>query len=463
MSPAVHSLRPFLILFVIALLGGSASIGFLSWFSQTRGTPEARAYPAQGLTMEGENATMAMNLFDRGVFSRATTSPYAPDAWRTPGYPLFIGTFYALTGSFYPALFAQVLISFLSAALLFIMVRRYAGERWALGIAIAYLVLPDTFYSTSLLLVENLSTFLMLAGIYIALFRESGNEYLRLGAAGLLFAAATYVRPSFLYLPILFIPAYVFVFVPWRAVSRKHVVAALLFIALFAGTLLPWYLRNERVFGIPTFTSTGADVMFRENIARFYASLTGMNQLQARYALEKQFGISEGPAFFDPPSDRAKQEASLSVIIAHPIRYALFHATGFIPFLTGSGARMYSREVHNMIPGYDPALEPALTEALNPFSWRLLGIDLENHGWFLLENAFWIVVTLLAFLGLRYAPDRRMIGMVLIVIAYLAIVSGPIGYARYRIPVDPLLLLAAGTTLAALIQTYRERREKSIA
>src|SRR5262245_13208962 len=41
---------------------------------------------------------LALNLLQRGVFSMYAEAPFQPDALRTPGYPLFIASIYALFG-----------------------------------------------------------------------------------------------------------------------------------------------------------------------------------------------------------------------------------------------------------------------------------------------------------------------------------------------------------------------------
>ena len=42
---------------------------------------------------------LAINLFQHGVFSSSSAAPFHPDAFRTPGYPLFLALIFFLAGS----------------------------------------------------------------------------------------------------------------------------------------------------------------------------------------------------------------------------------------------------------------------------------------------------------------------------------------------------------------------------
>lgn len=412
--------------------------------------------------MMGEYATLAVNMVDLGVFSRATTSPYQADAWRTPGYPAFLIPFYVTFHSWYPALFAQLLLLFLTAALLYVMAKRLMPEAWALVLASLYIVLPDTLLATSSLLAETLFTFLFIAGIYLCFFSEWQTPYTRFALAGILFALATYVRTASLYILVFFIPAYFLLYLRWHEITRKHVFAMLLLVLTFAGTLLPWCVRNERVMGVFSFATTGSYVLFRQNAAQFYDTLPNtphtLKGENSRYVLEDMAGIPRGPVPTDFKYSTVMQKVAIGIIAAHPFRYALFHLSTFIPFFTSSGGHDYWRFAHDLLPNFDPPPEPSLIQAINPFSLPVLLTVLNNHGWFLLENAFWAIITLLLLTSLWYSKNVRIARMFFALILYFALVTGPIAHARYRMPVDPLLLLSSAAALSVLVENYRARK-----
>jgi len=448
----------FALLFGVSLLAGSASIGYLTHVARTSDTEMARGYPIASDTMPGEFATLTVNMVDHGVFSMATTSPYTPNMWRTPGYSAFLVPFYAFTGSFYPALFAQILFVFLTTVLLFIMVRRLVPERWAVTLSVLYIVLPTTLLSVATIMNETLYTFMLIGTIYVFFFFEMKNMYMKWALTGFLFALAAYIKPGSLYILFFFLPAYFLVFLPWRQVSRKHFYAAAIMVVVFVGTLAPWCIRNKVALDSWHFASTSAFQIFRHNATQFYEAYHDVPNIEARYALQDMAGIPHGSVPLDMKYAEVMKKVALQVIFEHPFSYAMFHLSTFIPFFASSGIIDYERYVYVMLPQFDPAEEPSLLQAIHPFSLPTLLVVLTNHGWTLVENALWALITLLAVLGLWRGKDVRLARMLFAIVLYFAVVTGPIAHARYRAPIEPLLLMGAFATIAY----YLENRRSSV-
>ena len=458
-SGTIFGIRIWLLLLGLTVLIASANILYLTHVAHTSPSLVASQYPAVSSDIEFEFATLTINMVDHGVFSMSTTSPIVSDALRTPGYPLFIAPFYALFRSFYPVLIAQIFTLYLTVLLVYAMARRFLDERWALALTTVYLLLPDTGLSVATLMAENIYTLVFVAALYFFFYAEVRSPYVRWAGTGVLLALMTYIRPASIYILVFFIPAYFLFYLPWREFSRKYTLAVLLMIIAFYGTLFPWNLRNHLVMHTWQFATTGAFVLFRQNATQFYEAYYHVPNLTARYILEDRAGIPHGPVPVDPKYSPVLQKVALQVVLAHPVRYALFHVTGFIPFFTGSGAHDYNWLVRAMQPAFNPPPEPSLVEALTPFSLPLLLVVLNNHGWFLLENVFWGIVVLLILIGLWRSKDVRLARMFFALMLYFAAVCGPIGHARYRIPVEPLMLMSAFSAAAYLY----ERRQSNFA
>lgn len=461
MSNTIKIYISFLLLCVI-FVGGS--ILYLSNVAKNADTPVARLYPASNVGAGGvtiDNLVLAKNIVENKVFSRSLTAPFEPDVWRTPGYPIFVAFFYALFNSFYPVVVAQIFTLFLTVILIFKMSKKLLGQRWALALSILYIILPDTILSASALFNENIFMLLFMSSIYVFFFKEFKNIYIKWALTGFLLALTVYVRPASLYLLIFFIPAIFIFYLRRNEINAKHFFAALFMIIAFLGTLLPWCIRNQREVGVFSFASTGPYVLFRQNAAQFYASLNGIDNVAARKALLQMAGIPEGTVGGLIPQDlkysEAMKKTAISVILSNPFKYAVFHLSSFIPFFTSSGANEYSRFVHDMLPNYDPGYEPSLIQALNPFSWSVLIVVIKNHGWTLVENSFWALVALLAFLSVRYSKDAKLMRVFIVIVFYFAIVTGPIAHARYRIPVEPLLLIAAFSSTSYFYLRYKNK------
>ncbi len=459
-SVRYKGVRLWIILLAVSVITAGSSLLYLTHVAHTADTKVASEFPAVSSDIESLYATLAVNFVDHGVFSLATTSPYVPDMWRTPGYSFFIAPFYAIFGSFYPAIITQIVILFLTVLMVFSMAKRVLGEKWALPLALLYLILPSTFLAASTLMNENLFTFIFIGALYIFFFSEMKNLYARWALTGFLLALTVYIKPASLYFLVFFIPAYFVFYLPWKEITRKHVFAAILMIVTFLSTLAPWCVRNKVELGSWQFATTGPFFIFRQNATGFYATLhPGMTDKEARYALEKMGNIPLGEVPTGPEYSATLQKIALQVIFAHPFRYGLYHLSTFIPFFTSNGAHDYWWTVNIMLPNFNRAPEPALIQALNPFSLPLLMENLRNHGWFLLENAFWGIITLLILAGLWRPKNTRLAWMFFVIILYFAFVTGPGAHARYRAPVDPLFLIGAFSAVAYFLENRKSKSQ----
>jgi hypothetical protein len=450
------SVRPSILLFFATVIVAVAHIVFLTWVAHSSPSPVAKSYPAVTSDIQSHFAQLAVNLVDHRAFSLSTTAPLIPDALRTPGYPFFLAPFYVLFGSFYPVLFVQVLTLFLTVLLLFKIASRTLGKKLSLALCLLYLLLPDTGFSVANLMAENVATLIFMTALYLFLYMDVKNLYVRFAGVGALLGLMTLVRPASLYILIFLIPAYFLFYMPWKELSRKYVFATLVMISAFVAVLFPWCVRNHYTLNTWQFATTGAFVLFRQNAVQFYEAYNGVTHLEARYILLERAGLPHGSVPFGPEYSPVLKKVALEVIFEHPIRYALFHVTGFIPFFTGSGAHDYAWLVRFMQPNFNPPPEPSLVQALTPFSLPLLLEVLGNHGWYLLENAFWGIVILLIIFGLWRSKDVRQARFFFALMIYFAAVCGPIGHARYRIPIEPLLLLGA---FSSALYLYESRKK----
>ena len=446
------NLKIYLILFITTLVFAGGSVGFLSYKAKTSPVPNAKLYPASGLGAGGvtmDNYVMTKNLVEHRVFSRDLEAPFEPDTWRTPGYPFFAAIFYYIFSSFYPVLFFQIILLFFTSVLIFKMAEKMMDSNWAILPVLLYIILPTTLLTTSALFTENPFVFTLVAAFYFFLFSDFKNLYTKALLCGFLLAISAYIRPASFYLLFLFVPAYLIVYLRREEINRKQFIAVGLLILIFLATLAPWYLRNKK--------ETGVYVLFRQNAAQFYSGLHNVSTLEGRDALLEMAGLPKGMVPRDTTHSEIMKKVAIQVISEHPFKYALFHFSTLIPFFTSSGANEYGRFVHDMLPDYNPAPEPSLLQALHPFSLPLLIVVLKNHGWTLVENALWAIITLFVFLSLWKSKNVRLSRIFFVIIIYFAAVTGPIAHARYRIPVEPFMLLMAFSFLNTIYSEYKEK------
>jgi hypothetical protein len=196
----------------------------------------------------------AYNLRHNKVYSRDATTLQnpdirpAPDAVRSPGYPLFLSAFvHGLPnkGMIEKVVFWQALLSTVTVLLSFLFLRSFLSAFWASVAALLIGLSPHLIVVNSYILTETLFCFiLVLIGWFTGLFGWRLRVW-QAAVIGMLMAFASLVRPSLQYFPFLFC-AFLIFHAGWR---RGGKLAAVVIIA-FALTFSPWIIRNMHTLGV---------------------------------------------------------------------------------------------------------------------------------------------------------------------------------------------------------------------
>ena len=181
----------------------------------------------------------------RGYINAAGT----PTAWRPPAYPFFLAGIYKIIGvNAQRATIVQVILGGLTVLMLTALGAMILGWRSALIAGAVAALYPAFVWLPRLLLSENLSLFLLLLSLGAIILYLRTSRMLWMIVFGVLCALNTLVRGANLFLPI----AVAFGLLISHGPNWKQLVAALSVMAIaFIVTLLPWTIRNYRVFHQP--------------------------------------------------------------------------------------------------------------------------------------------------------------------------------------------------------------------
>lgn len=437
---------------VLAALAARLLVFFLVYSSAP-----ARVLSSDSATYENS----ALALLRTGNFAVSPDKPDVPQIVRTPGYPAFIAFFYKVFGeSRRPVITAQVLISAATIALAAAM----AWMLWGAGPALlsALLLALDfaSFHSSQLLLSDTLFAFLLAACAAAGLMASRGD-----GSRGWAFvcvfslALATMVRPLTLYLAP---PALLFLFFTGRARGAKRAVLLVVLAAIpWAVIVGGWQLRNYRVSGSSEFSQIKNINLFFYRGQYIVSRTEGVTMEEAREKLLKPFEGKTGLTEAELYSLYGKE--GLRLIIRHPLTALRSMARGFSTMM--------------LVPGETDLL-------------AYLGLPVENTGCFgdlarLSPGEYarkwalgrpWLFLAFLCALGYlaafyfgagaalwRLAGDRELLKpphlLLCGIILYLvALSSGPEAYARFRVPVMPLLAVYSGQGWYLALRSLRKRR-----
>src|SRR5689334_1193527 len=230
---------------------------------------------------------IARNVLEQHVFSHATEAPYDPSIIRLPGYPLFLAAIYAVFGhgNNTAVRVIQALIDTATCALIAWVVfewvvdekRKHRGALIALGLAT---VCPFTAIYVATILTEVMTNFLAVAMVLTTTFafKATAKKKALLWwiATGLIAGLAVLFRPdSGLFAAAIGATLMLSALVsrnagPFFTRMRAAILSAALFSIAFCIVLVPWTIRNQRVFHVFQPLSPAHAEMPGEFVARGY-------------------------------------------------------------------------------------------------------------------------------------------------------------------------------------------------
>jgi dolichyl-phosphate-mannose-protein mannosyltransferase len=213
-----------------------------------------------------------------------------PTTYRMPGYPLFLAALGLLPGSRVAAIItAQHLIGVALVCLILVAGWHFLGRVSGIVAALLAALTPVMLGLEHTLepdLLFGAIVFVGACAMAEALTRPAPSVRW-LATAGVAFAAAAYVKPVGQVLPVAALLA--------LAVSTRSVRVTLRGTCLVAGVtaslLIPWVVRNEVAYGLPTLSDQGGQTLFKRMFDVDHARIptsTADGRLIARIAVEKQ-------------------------------------------------------------------------------------------------------------------------------------------------------------------------------
>ena len=393
-------------------------------------------------------------------FERGTLAAPIVDDVRTPLYPLIIAGVVWLTGSYKILLLLQVLVGSIIPLLGKKIAELLTGHRGiAIGTGVLLAVEPFGAWVSSFMLTETFFTFFFLAGCvaFFSYLRDKKLSQILLFAV--LFGCATLVKPTTQFLPLLFI---IILFFAGQLKTKRAWTHMALMLVVFYLILAPWMYRNERVWGNSSLSV--------QTVSATYAYL-----IPSAMALQEHipFAVAQ-PQLFAEDGYASIEDVTLSnsaifkaLIIQHLPRYPVGLAkslavTGYA-FFTNDGYLTFTNRYPLL--SFDFRGATASSVLKNPTSFLYL---LSYPGMWLIAagRAFWILCTLLAFLGLYLymtaKNSNKLAGffagfMVFYFMATTAIIGLAIN-GRFRYPVDTFMFIFMLVACVSLVAYWKSRR-----
>ncbi|HKR66392.1 MAG TPA: glycosyltransferase family 39 protein [Thermoanaerobaculia bacterium] len=355
-----------------------------------------------------------------------------PEVFRTPGYPLVLSL-----GTSRPIAFA-ILINMLCAAAIVIVTyavaRRFVDdERIALACAFVVAIEPTMLAWSLKVMPETLLTLCLVVFVACAFHALEARDVRWTIAAAIAVCIAAYVKPIAYPLVFVILLASLFLRAPRMSIA----------FALTAALLLaPWHVRNYARTGYAGFTS----LLDRALYLSAGGAVVARQEHRSYEEVHEELLLREGlrtDAESRERNARIRHEG-VSQIASHPLSFALTQAKGSLRTLLDPGATEYLR----FLGVYSSGARASGLRAYPMVLWSsvVLGLLL-------------LPLLVLPLVALRHPTRERM--LLALIVAYLVAAGGGIpGYARFRVPAVPMLVLLSAAAVASYGRSGASRGQR---
>lgn len=416
------------------------------WFTQIKGldmvrlTGDARGYQI-----------LATHLLEQSAFTFSTTTPFAPESFRAPGYPFFLSILYALCRSWIAVLFVQTILVSIAPVLLYVLFKSYS-ERAAWWGAVIFVFEPTRLFFSASLLSDAFFTSLFLGSLVLLERGRMHKKSLLIVSSGVVLGVSVLVRPIAVFLPALY-AGYVLI-APGMSAGVRFKKAVLLLCAT-AVIVFPWMLRNHEFFGSWGVSSVGAANLMIYNAPAYladYPDMKGEAVLAAFKAEQDSLPRDEALSLSRVPVFTSNFR---EVIRGHEYTYLFFHVAKTVPFFLTDGLREIAR-----ISGVPLVAPPNISSLILSGNMKAIVTYIRTGALavvlLVIGSGFWFMVTVLYFVGIVVELwTRRLRPLVLlgaVLVLYFALLTGPVSNARYRLPISGVMILGAA---ALVLNTKR--------
>ena len=414
---------------------------------------------------------LAENLVTKNIFQltspisdfevQSIDAPYGPQIFRTPGYPVFLAIFKLLgLKGFFWVLLCQELIYDFAIFLFYKYGSQLFNENLTQASVIFLLLDPAGIAYPKLILSETLFLPCMFGGLFaIGLYLKS-LDWRYLMVAGAIMGVGALIRPIIFYIPL--VAAATLITFDYKN-SKRWLHAAIMIIS-FAATISPWIIRNYSIFDQYYFSGQTSNMFAQYHLPRvwnaasvhpYFESASIIRQMVAenRNILEQQLQRPlNAVEFFN-----LQQHIAFNELIKYPKTYFTQWISGtlkamYVPFAVQvygvyheQGAAMPFLEMFPDTLGAEETNALGLKTSNPSLITSLINYLINVDKLYLVILVTSILNMLFAVIGTGYIIKQKdcFLWLMMLINYYYMFVAGPMGYARFRMPINGFWFLQA--------------------
>lgn len=393
---------------------------------------------------------LAENLAAGHGFVSTQGSVQAPEFFRAPGFPFLLAPFFAgVPLALYPIILATC-SGILLPLLTFLIARRVVNRPAALVAAGLAAFEPNLITFSLAFLTEMPCLLLLLGGIELTLRSLEQSRWRSAVMAGVLFAAALYLRPALL--PIFFT---VMLGVLGILLLRRRMNARIVFVVVLItyAVLVPWHLRTYALTHVYAFSGSGWRNVYTDLLVSL-RSIDNKTSFKTE-ALSQDANTSPGFTTYDinnPTQSDSLRSVSLAEIRERFPTFLKVETLAFISFFLNDNY-YYLASRFLLIPSYKSSTHISASHTLltrGVAGFPAIVSEMRRQYFIPLfgrvTTALLTLAALIGYFRIRH-PLRHVFLAAILITAFASSILALSIEARFRIPVMPFLFMLAAPVL----------------
>jgi 4-amino-4-deoxy-L-arabinose transferase-like glycosyltransferase len=386
------------------------------------------------------------------------------DGFRTPGYPIFLAIFYSIIpNSVWLALFVQILISVLSAYLVYKIASFYFSKNVSLLASFLFAIDYIQIISSVQIMTDTLFVFFFLEAILFLCKYFKFNKTTSLIYSSLLLGCATFVRPVSYLFPIVVVLLLIFIS---HTNYKRKLYLSVLYCFVFVFTLSPWIIRNHYTFGDASLTSVSGYNLLFYNVASVesYKSKMPIDVVQKNLGeLAIKSGCNPANSLTTLANTKIYTKISIDYIKANFVLYCIRNINGIIYMYCASPAGAIIQNFHIESKYADYVMNNRYTSGFKYSDIFKLMSPIELlitfFGFvYLFANYLFSVYGLT--ISMRIKENFKFILFAVFIVLYFTALTGIVGASRYRMPFMPFINIFCATGIANFYKIIKKKKEK---
>lgn len=373
-------------------------------------------------------------------------------AVRTPAYPLFVALIYSISScNVWLILFIQILLSLVSVLLVYKIAIIFFSHKIALLSALFFAIDTTQAASTLELYTETLFVLLFLISIYYLCVGIKDNRFILNCLSAIFLGIATLVRPILSMFPFVVV---IVILLLNNFKLRIRIIQSVTFILFFFITISPWLLHNYLKYGEAKLTSISGYNLLYYNAAYTEAQKTGMTIEEVRNNFNnivvKRGVDTTNLSFLNYNNMNAFKNSQVFADVAKEyikdnyVLYGKVHMMGIINMFSDIGTKKITSILHlrNNNSTGGPGIVTSINNFLQKKSIAVILIAFILGSYLLINYIF-------SLYGIFEMIGRKEVVLILfiLIILYFSVLTGVVGYDRYRIPFMPFINILAASGL----------------